>query len=118
MEGTYSRLFRGAYSRDVTLLNFWLTISFCCTMARGRFGNDPERIHCSCSERALLNYFLARLKVIDPDVLVGHNIAAFDMSLLFHRMNANKVIEQHMLCCTWVLGDVDNLEAWGIYPGG
>lgn len=44
-----------------------------------------------CSERALLNYFLTRLRAIDPDVLVGHNIAAFDLSVLLHRMLINKV---------------------------
>ncbi|GMH42291.1 hypothetical protein BSKO_10210 [Bryopsis sp. KO-2023] len=43
------------------------------------------------SERALLSYFLARLKSIDPDVLVGHNIAAFDLTVLLHRMQHNKV---------------------------
>jgi DNA polymerase alpha subunit A len=33
---------------------------------------------------------LARLQALDPDVLVGHNIAAFDLDILLHRMQHHK----------------------------
>ena len=43
------------------------------------------------SERALLNYLVAKLHTIDADVLVGHNIAAFDLAVLLQRLSAQKV---------------------------
>ena len=43
------------------------------------------------SERGLLQHLLARLQVLDPDVLVGHNIAAFDLDVLLHRLQHHKV---------------------------
>ena len=43
------------------------------------------------SERALLQHLVARLHALGPDVLVGHNIAAADLSLLLQRMQHHKV---------------------------
>ena len=43
------------------------------------------------SERALLNFLIARLHNIDADVLVGHNIAGHAMSVLLQRMSACKI---------------------------
>ncbi|XP_038050658.1 DNA polymerase alpha catalytic subunit-like [Patiria miniata] len=43
------------------------------------------------TERALLGYFLAKIHKIDPDVIVGHDIFGFDLDVLLHRINANKV---------------------------
>ena len=43
------------------------------------------------SERGLLCLLLDRLQAMDPDVLVGHNIAGFDLDVLLHRLQANKV---------------------------
>ena len=43
------------------------------------------------SERALLNFLLARLHQMDADVLVGHNIGGFDLDVLLHRLKACKV---------------------------
>ncbi len=43
------------------------------------------------SERALLANLLARLKQLDPDVLVGHNISGFDLDVLLRRMEKLKV---------------------------
>jgi len=37
------------------------------------------------NEKALLTAALARLRELDPDVLVGHNAAAFDLDVLLHR---------------------------------
>lgn len=43
------------------------------------------------SERALLQHLVARLHTLGPDVLVGHNIAAADLSLLLQRLQHHKV---------------------------
>ena len=43
------------------------------------------------SERALLTGLLARLRALDPDALVGHNLTAFDLDVLLHRLQAHKV---------------------------
>ena len=48
-------------------------------------------LHSAASERALLGLLLARLQTVDPDVLVGHNIAGFDLDVLLHRLQAQKV---------------------------
>jgi len=41
----------------------------------------------------LLNYLIARLHSLDADVLVGHNIAAFDVAVLLQRLDAQKVAQ-------------------------
>ena len=43
------------------------------------------------SERALLNFFIARLHNIDADVLVGHNVVGYDMTVLLQRLSACKI---------------------------
>ncbi|GFH09748.1 uncharacterized protein HaLaN_04947, partial [Haematococcus lacustris] len=43
------------------------------------------------SERSLLTCLLARLQALDADVLVGHNIGAFDLTVLLTRMQHHKV---------------------------
>ena len=43
------------------------------------------------NERALLNLLLARINKIDPDVVVGHDIASFDLDILLHRFGQTKV---------------------------
>jgi DNA polymerase alpha subunit A len=43
------------------------------------------------SERALLCNVVARIRALDPDVLVGHNVLAFDLDVLYSRMIALKV---------------------------
>ena len=47
------------------------------------------------SERALLCIMLAKLQKMDPDVIVGHNIAGFDLEVLMHRMQACKAPQWH-----------------------
>ena len=42
------------------------------------------------SERALLNFLVAKLHGLDADVLVGHNIAAHDVAVLLQRMQAHR----------------------------
>ncbi|XP_068206264.1 DNA polymerase alpha catalytic subunit-like [Palaemon carinicauda] len=43
------------------------------------------------SERALLGFLLAKIHKIDPDVIVGHDIFSFDLSVLLHRVHLNKI---------------------------
>ena len=43
------------------------------------------------SERALLNFFLTKLYRIDPDIIVGHDISGYGVSLLLDRMALHKV---------------------------
>lgn len=49
------------------------------------------KLEVCASERALLNYLVARLHSIDADVLCGHNIAAYDMAVLLQRLQQQKV---------------------------
>lgn len=43
------------------------------------------------TERALLSLFLAKINKIDPDIIVGHDIASYDLDILLHRLTQNKV---------------------------
>jgi hypothetical protein len=43
------------------------------------------------NERALLGCLLARLAALDADVLVGHNIGAYELAVLLGRLQAHKV---------------------------
>lgn len=52
----------------------------------------------SCIQRILLEYFrlvtvlcLLFLLKIDPDVIIGHDVAAYDFDVLLHRLAVNKV---------------------------
>ncbi|KAK9841868.1 hypothetical protein WJX81_008187 [Elliptochloris bilobata] len=53
--------------------------------------NGGAMLSAQAGERALLAHLLARLQELDPDVLVGHNIAAFDLDVLLHRLQHHKV---------------------------
>lgn len=53
--------------------------------------NGGAMLSGQASERHLLNFLLARLKALDADVLVGHNIAGFDLDVLLHRLQHHKV---------------------------
>ncbi|KIY94207.1 DNA polymerase alpha subunit A, partial [Monoraphidium neglectum] len=57
---------------------------------RGRL-NGGSMVVPQPNERALLGCLLAKLQALDADVLVGHNISAFDLSVLLHRLQALKV---------------------------
>ena len=43
------------------------------------------------SELGLLNFLLAKLNQLDPDVIVGHNIGGFNLDVLLRRFQANKI---------------------------
>ena len=43
------------------------------------------------NERALLSFLVSRIAILDPDVIVGHNICGFDMDVLLHRIAHNNV---------------------------
>jgi DNA polymerase alpha subunit A len=43
------------------------------------------------TERALLGFVLAKLHKIDPDVLLGHGLQDFELDVLVHRIQSNKV---------------------------
>lgn len=49
------------------------------------------KIELAENERALLNLFLAKINKIDPDVIVGHDVASYDLDILLHRFTQNKV---------------------------
>ncbi|CAI5470634.1 unnamed protein product [Closterium sp. Yama58-4] len=46
---------------------------------------------CDSSERELLSYLLARMGRLDADVIIGHGLAAFDLTVLLQRMQACRV---------------------------
>ena len=53
--------------------------------------NSGSMLSVQASERALLCYLMNRLNSLDPDVLVGHNVSAFDLDILLHRLQHHKV---------------------------
>ncbi|KAI8642206.1 DNA polymerase family B-domain-containing protein [Parasitella parasitica] len=49
------------------------------------------------TEASLLNFLLAKIFMYDPDIIVGHNFAGFDLDVLLHRMKALNVQHWHKL---------------------
>ena len=58
----------------------------------GGFSIQAER-----TEASLLNFLIARIHLCDPDVIVGHNFAGFDLDVLLHRMKALNIQHWHRL---------------------
>ncbi|KAL7325370.1 DNA-directed DNA polymerase alpha catalytic subunit pol1 [Mucor circinelloides] len=54
-------------------------------------------IHVERTEASLLNFLLAKIAMYDPDIIVGHNFAGFDLDVLLHRMKALNVQHWHKL---------------------
>ncbi|KAI8579056.1 hypothetical protein K450DRAFT_175568 [Umbelopsis ramanniana AG] len=54
-------------------------------------------IHVEKTEHALLNLLIAKMHMHDPDVVVGHNFAGFDLDILLHRMKALNTQHWHKL---------------------
>ncbi|KAG1468258.1 hypothetical protein G6F56_003936 [Rhizopus delemar] len=49
------------------------------------------------TEASLLNFLIARIHLCDPDVIVGHNFAGFDLDVLLHRMKTLNIQHWHRL---------------------
>jgi DNA polymerase alpha subunit A len=45
-----------------------------------------EPLFVCTNERHLLQVFVSRLAILDPDILMGHNFVGFDLDVLLHRM--------------------------------
>lgn len=43
------------------------------------------------SERALLNYFIRQFDMIDPDLIVGHDLQGYQINVLSDRLIVNKI---------------------------
>ena len=43
------------------------------------------------SERELLSFLLLKIQKLDPDVIIGHDVSTFDLEVLIHRMQFNKI---------------------------
>ena len=43
------------------------------------------------SERELLSLLLLKIQKLDPDVIIGHDVSTFDLEVLIHRMQHNKI---------------------------
>ena len=54
--------------------------------------NSGAMLSAQSTERALLTNLLARLRALDADVYVGHNISAFDLDVLLHRLQHHKAV--------------------------
>jgi len=53
--------------------------------------NEKRQVQALSSERSMLGLLLAKIQMIDPDVIVGHDVTGFDLDVLLHQINANKV---------------------------
>ena len=63
--------------------------------------NGGSMLSAQGTERALLAALLARLRTLDADVYVGHNISAFDLDVLLHRL------QHHKACTSCLQENVD-----------
>ena len=70
--------------------------------------NGGSMLSAQSTERALLTNLLARLRTLDADVYVGHNISAFDLDILLHRLQHHKVRR----CCFAGSINVAHLQIW------
>lgn len=64
---------------------------------RGRL-NGGTMIVTSPNERALLGLLLAKLATLDADVIVGHNIGAYELAVLMGRLQKHKVLVAAPAC--------------------
>ena len=52
---------------------------------------NPAKIIKHDSERSLLGFVLSKIGLIDPDVIIGHDVSGFDIEVLLHRTMVNKI---------------------------
>ena len=64
--------------------------------------NGGSMLSAQNTERALLTNLLARLRMLDADVYVGHNISAFDLDVLLHRLQHHKV-SRSVVAAAWLM---------------
>lgn len=57
---------------------------------RGRLNGGAMLTTCP-NERALLGCLLTKLAAVDADVIVGHNIGAYELAVLMGRLQTHKV---------------------------
>lgn len=57
----------------------------------------PGNIKLEKTEGAVLNYFLAKLQLADPDAIIGHQLENVDYGLLLHRMREMKTNGWHRI---------------------
>ncbi|KAL7690427.1 putative DNA-directed DNA polymerase, family B, ribonuclease H-like superfamily [Plasmopara halstedii] len=60
-------------------------------MDNGALCIDSDRLRIEINERVMLSYFLTRVQVEDPDVVVGHNLHKYALELLISRIDNFKL---------------------------
>ncbi|CAH0518597.1 unnamed protein product [Peronospora belbahrii] len=60
-------------------------------MESGALGISNERLRVEINERVMLSYFLTRVQLEDPDVIVGHNLHKYALELLISRIDNFKL---------------------------
>lgn len=61
------------------------------------WGPPYSTVHVEGSERALLGRLLSRLHLLDPDIIVGHDLFSFELDVLTGRLAALKVPHWHRI---------------------
>jgi len=59
----------------------------------GRYGVEKAHIISVSSELRLLEYFFAIIQKLDPDVIMGHNIAGFDIPYIISRWGILRMLD-------------------------
>jgi DNA polymerase elongation subunit (family B) len=54
-------------------------------------GFSGDKITVVSNEKSLINWFLAFLTRLDPDIIIGHNFLGYDLDVLLHRMKDHKI---------------------------
>lgn len=57
----------------------------------GRFAVNRDRLRVELNERVMLSYFLTRVQLEDPDVIVGHNLHKYALDVLVSRIDNYKL---------------------------
>ena len=57
----------------------------------GQAGASITKLEKAGSERELLSLLLLRIQKLDPDIIIGHDLASFDLEVLQHRLLQTKI---------------------------
>ena len=52
---------------------------------------SQQELECCLSEKQLINFFLTQFRVIDPDIVVGHDLLEFGLEFLLQRIKLTGV---------------------------